>query len=942
MHLLLNFNLVGGMVKGKLILISQSHGEFSTNDDGTMSYTGGEAHALEITNETSFDDLKLKLAELWNLQSKTLSIKYFLPGNKKTLISISNDRDLNRMKVFYVDSITADVFISGKEGFEQKKSLNTNTRLFFELSSIINFPSPSLHFIQYIHHEFNLVFICSENDINIVKPVTPANPSKTKPKTVRKRKASGMVAATIFTHLPLVCQIGLNLLSVKLTPLSLPAAGTSDLSQNHDVTNNHGAACSSPPGSVAIATGMASHGEILSDMNASPADAVKKRRRAASRAVTANGSTIEARSEESEKVMSRKRNKKNHGAASDDGEHQLSLICNDYSDNSLVAGSDLTPGKLAECWKDSITGVGQDFRSVQEFRDALQKYAIARHFAYRYIKNDTIRARARCTSEGCPWRIFASWVPAAQSFRIKTMEEPHTCGGKSWKSTHPSKNWLVNVVKDRLRDNLHRKAKEIASGIHRDFGIEVNYSQVWRAVEEAREQMQGSYKEAYNQLPRLCEKMLKSNPGSHIQLLTSDDKRFQRLFMSFHALIQGFQAGCRPLLFLDSTPLKSKYHEVLLTATSLDGDDGAFPVALCIVDVENDDNWNWFLEQLKLAIPTSQPLTIVSDREKELKQTVLKVFENAHHGYSMYHLLDSFKKCLMGPYNGEGRPSLPVNFLSAAHALRVSGFNMFLEQIRKVSQSAYDWVMEVEPEQWASSAFKGERYNHILVDVAELYTMWIDEVREAPITQKVEVLRTKIKELLDNRRADSSGWTSRLAPSKEELILDESLRAQSLKVLFSSDTLFEVHDDSVRVVDIKAQDCSCLTWQATGLPCCHAIAVLNCTRRSVYDYCRKYFTADKFRSIYSESIHPVSEDVTMIAASDDLNHIEEDEEEEEEKGVEVDAETENNVLPPCNSRVNGQNKKDENKATKKYRKTVTCTKCKRTGHNKATCKETSS
>ncbi|XP_054822736.1 uncharacterized protein LOC129321032 [Prosopis cineraria] len=859
------------MVKGKLILISQSGGEFLTNDDGSMSYTRGEAHAVEINHETSFDDLKLKLAELWNLQSKTLSIKYFLPGNRKTLICISNDRDLKRMKEFYVDSITADVFVSGKEGFDQE-SLNMNTR---------------------------------RHDVRAAEAVTAASPSKAKPKTVRKQIAS---------------------------------VGTSaNRSPNHAVTSNHGASCSNPPCSVAIATDTSSHGPILSDMDASPADAVKKRRRTASREVSANGPPIEAASvktEENKKVMSQKKRKKNHGGiAADNGEHQLYMSCNDYSVNLLDVGSDITPGKLAECWKDSITGVGQDFASVQEFRDALQKYAIAHHFAYRYLKNDTIRARVRCACEDCPWRIFASWVPSDHSFRIKKMEEPHTCGGKSWKSAHPSKNWLVSVVKDRLQDNLHHKTKEIASSIHRDFGIEVNYSQVWRAVEEAREHLQGSYKEAYNQLPRLCEKMLEANPGSFIKLLTSDDKRFQCLFLSFHASIQGFQAGCRPLLFLDSTSFKSKYHEVLLTATSLDGDDGAFPVALCIVDIENDDNWNWFLEQLKVAVPTSKSVTFVSDREKGLKQSVLKVFEKAQHGYSMYHLLDSFKKSLKGPYHGEGRPSLPVNFMSAAHALRLDGFRMFLEQIRKVSTAAFDWVMQVEPEQWVSAAFKGERHNHILINVSELYTKWIDEMRELPITQKVEALRCKIMELMDNRRVDSSSWTSKLTPSKEEMLQDESFRAQGLKVLFSSDTLFEVHDDSVRVVDIEKWDCSCLRWKATGLPCCHAIAVLNCTNRSLYDYCVEYFTVDNFRRVYSESINPVSDDLPASPVSDDLNNNDEEAKQE--------TETENNVLPPCNSRPYGQNKKDENKETKKSRKTVTCTKCKGTGHNKATCKETS-
>ncbi|KAF7806451.1 MuDR family transposase, putative isoform 1 [Senna tora] len=805
------------MVKGKLILISQSRGEFSTNDDGYMSYTGGEAHAVEINHETQFDDLKLKLAQLWNLEYKTLSIKYFLPGNQKTLISLSNDRDLKRMNEFHANSVTADVFISGKEGFD-RESLNTSGR---------------------------------RSEIKFAETVTPtrASAAKTTPKTVRKQNAS----------------VG--------------------ISSNHAVTEDHG--------------------ELVCDMDATPADAVKKRRRTASWAITAN--------------------------VSDNAENECILSCKDNSDNFQVAvgSNDLPPELLVASWKHCITGVGQDFRGVQEFREALQRYAIAHRFAFRYIKNDTSRARAKCVCEDCPWRIHASWVPSAHTFRIKKMDTSHTCEGESWKSAHPSKNWLVSIVKDRLRDSPHHKPKEIASAINRDFGVELNYTQVWRAVEDAREQLQGSYKDAYNLLPELCEKMVEANPGSFIKLVKTDDKRLQRLFVSFYALIHGFQSGCRPLLFLDATSLKSKYHEVLLTATSLDGEDGAFPVAFCIVDVENDDNWKWFLEQLKHVVSTSQPLTFVSDREKGLKQLVLEVFENAHHGYSMYHLLESFKKSLKGPYHGEGRPSLPINFLSAAHTLRLDSFKMFTEQIKKVSSRAYDWVIQVEPDQWATAAFKGERNNHILFNVAEFYTNWIEEVRELTIKQKVEALTSKIMELINNRQIESTMWTSKLTPSKEQNIEEEAFQASGLKVLFSSDTLFEVHDDSIHVVDLDKWDCSCLRWKATGLPCRHAIAVFNCTHRSPYDFCLKYFTLANFTRMYSESINPVPESIHPVPESDPLNSGEEEEATQEET---------ENLLPPCTPRPSSHSKKDENK-TPVTKKTVTCTKCKGTGHNKATCKE---
>lgn len=112
------------MGKEKLILICQSGGEFMTNDDGSLSYVGGEANAVEISCETQFDDLKLKLSEMSDMEYGSLSLKYFLPQNRRTLISLSNDRDLKRMYDFHVSSVTADIFIIGKKGFVPATSLS--------------------------------------------------------------------------------------------------------------------------------------------------------------------------------------------------------------------------------------------------------------------------------------------------------------------------------------------------------------------------------------------------------------------------------------------------------------------------------------------------------------------------------------------------------------------------------------------------------------------------------------------------------------------------------------------------------------------------------------------------------------------------------------------------------------------------------------------------
>ncbi|KAF2317120.1 hypothetical protein GH714_011951 [Hevea brasiliensis] len=821
------------MPRKKLILICQFGGEFVTSDDGCLTYTGGEAQALDINHETIFHDLRLEMAKMFNLEYKSLSIKYFLPGNRQTLITLANDKDLKRMYDFHGDSVTADVFVLGREGFNPE-------------------------------------------DL----PMHASRPS------------------------------GIKL--AKTVPASVASQDPTDTL------------------SVAPADDANTHLSVTLDMNATPADTVKKRRRTASWKVGASDPAIVAvtdKVKETRKSASRKKSFRNHGAAALVVEEEQQPMQSDvpWVDISLysstdVNSKDISLEEMVASWKDGIVGVGQEFKNVVEFRDALQKYAIAHRFVYRLKKNDTNRASGVCVAEGCSWSIHASWVPSDQVFRIKKMNKAHTCGGESWKAAHPAKSWLVSVIKDRLRDSPHRKPKDIATCILKDFGIELNYTQVWRGIEEARKQLQGSYKEAYAQLPWFCDKMVEANPGSSVELFIDDDSKFQRLFVSFHASIHGFKNGCRPLLFLDSASLKSKYHEVLLTATALDGDDSAFPVAFAIVDIENDNNWHWFLEQLRSAISTSQSLTFVSDKEKGLLKSVLEVFENAHHGYSIYPLLDDFMRNLRGPFHGDGKAALPASFFAAAHTVRFDSFKMFTEQIKQVSSKAYDWLMQIEPECWTNAFFKGEIYNQITVNIVELYTNWIEEVWELPIIRKVEALGCKMMELMDKREMDSNGWTTNLAPSKEKKLQEETLKAQAFKVLFSSDTVFEVHGDSIFVVDIVTRDCSCMEWALTGLPCCHAIAVFNRIGRSVYDYCSKYYTVDSYRSTYSKSINPVL-DIFEPLGEEDASEVRQ-------------------VLPPTTPRPPTQPKEKQYKRKRELKRVMTCTRCKGEGHNKATCKET--
>lgn len=579
--------------------------------------------------------------------------------------------------------------------------------------------------------------------------------------------------------------------------------------------------------------------------------------------------------------------------------------------------------KASQQWQNNITGVGQRFNSVHEFRESLRKYAIAHQFAFKYKKNDSHRVTVKCKEEGCQWRIHASRLSTTPLICIKKMNPTHTCEGSALATGYQAtRSWVASIIKEKLKIFPNYKPKDIVTDIKEEYGVQLNYFQAWRGKEIAKEQLQGSYKEAYSHLPFLCEKIMETNPGSLATFATKEDSSFHHLFVSFHACLYGFQQGCRPLLFLDSIFLKSKYQGSLLAATAADGNDGFFPVAFAIVDMESDENWHWFLQQLKTALPTCRGLTFVADREKGLRESIADIFrdEGVHHGFCLRYLTEQLVRDMKGQFSHEVKRILVEDFYTAAHAPTHEGFQRCVEGIKNISVAAYNWIMQSEPDHWANAFFEGARYNHMTSNFGELFYSWASDAHELPITQMIDAIRSKVMELIYSRQTESNGWLRRLTPSMEEKLEKEGLKVHTItgQVIILAGNRFEVRGDTSETVDVDNWECSCKVWQLTGLPCSHAIAVIGCIHRDVYDYCSRYFTTESYRMTYSDSLHPI----TGLDGPF-------------QKGSQLAV----TVTPPPTRRPPGRPTTKRVSSQDVGRRQLQCSRCKGTGHNKSTCKE---
>lgn len=60
----------------------------------------------------------------------------------------------------------------------------------------------------------------------------------------------------------------------------------------------------------------------------------------------------------------------------------------------------------------------------------------------------------------------------------------------------------------------------------------------------------------------------------------------------------GFLVGCRPIIGLDACHLKAKLGGQLITTVARDPNEGYFPLAYAVVEVETKESWILFINLL--------------------------------------------------------------------------------------------------------------------------------------------------------------------------------------------------------------------------------------------------------------------------------------------------------------------------------------------------------
>ncbi|PIA57256.1 hypothetical protein AQUCO_00600177v1 [Aquilegia coerulea] len=328
-------------------------------------------------------------------------------------------------------------------------------------------------------------------------------------------------------------------------------------------------------------------------------------------------------------------------------------------------------------------------------------------------KSDTIRYSAHCSEDGCDFYILASAVHGVEkNFVIKKFIRDHSCGLMLRDNYQPqmSRELVMSSILRHLKDKPSLTPKDIQLEMLREFGIN------------------GDEAESYSHLVSYMKTLKESDPGGHMVLeIDEKTRKFNRLFIAFEACIYRF-TYCRPLLLIDACHLKTKFKGCMMAATGRNVDDGFYPFAFAVVSTgENDDNWCWFLENLKVVVSLQRPITFISDRHSSLLKYVPQ-------------------------------------------------YNDLLVGSKENQQDVLDFVSQTPFEHWANAHFPGCRYGDMCSGIAESFNSWIGEERFLPITSLLNKVRIKLMNQFSERRVLGNGWNFIICP-KIEFKLKERIDA---------------------------------------------------------------------------------------------------------------------------------------------------------------------
>ncbi|CAI9265896.1 unnamed protein product [Lactuca saligna] len=574
-------------------------------------------------------------------------------------------------------------------------------------------------------------------------------------------------------------------------------------------------------------------------------------------------------------------------------------------------------------WKKQKPILGMRFKGPGQVKSMLCNYAVANGYQLCFEKNDRTRLLVRCSKGACTFRLWASWMSDEESFQIKSLKADHNCARNFKFGSLVTYAWIGSHYTKEIVESQKISVRKLRLKVMAKFGIQVSMGQCRRAKKYALKLVEGNLVEHYGKLWSYGHEILRTNPGSTVKLDMEDGpdgkKYFSKFYCCFQGVKQGWIEGCRRVIGLDGCFLKGVCKGELLCAIGRDANDKIYPIAWAVVNVENKQNWKWFLELLidDLHLNLGNGFSLMSDQHKGLIEAVKELLPYVEHRQCARHICQNLQKRFTGAI-------YHTLFWRASKATTEHAFKVVMKEIETLNPEAHQYLMEKDPKTWSRAFFQTGRCCDVVENgFSESFNAVIVDARKKPIITMLEEIRLYMMDRIYNMKLKGQQCGNHICPEIRDKVNLLKKAQRHYQVLPSGLNQFEVRGAiDAYEVDLERKTCSCRLWQLNGYGCAHSVASISFLNRDVEAYVDNMFSTTTFRKAYNYRIAPTNNS---------------------------DMWPETNYtppLPPINRRMPGRPTTKRKKSTtentgthrvSKAGKKIRCSICKEIGHNKATC-----
>ncbi|XP_074347127.1 uncharacterized protein LOC141685953 [Apium graveolens] len=360
-----------------------------------------------------------------------------------------------------------------------------------------------------------------------------------------------------------------------------------------------------------------------------------------------------------------------------------------------------------------------------------------------------------------------------------------------------------------------------------------------------------SLKQHFSRVWDFGHELMKINPNNTVKIAGTrvndgDINRFQRMYVCYSALKNGWKAGCRPVIGVNGCFLKTVCGGQLLSAVGRDRNNQMYPICHVVVETESTDSWRWFVDLMKadLELGNGTGFTVISDQQKGLENAIKELLPAAEHRFCTTHIYSNFRK---------------KQFWAAACSTHPVAYKNAMKQIATLCKPAHEHLKKLNPAIWSKAYISTiPKADNIENNMAEYFNLWIINERYLPLLNMIREIHYKLMTRVREKREGMMTFEMQLCPRIKKLLDVAVKNSREWTASWDGSSRYIVKSGTKAVtVDLEKKTCDRRVFDLKGIPCCHAIAAIHDKRQQPIDYVSDYFKRDKYLQSYSFSIKAV-------------------------------------------------------------------------------------